>query len=471
MKIAMIGSGYVGLVSGAGFAEFGNSVICADLDQKRVDKLNDGILPIYEPSLDELVAENVKEDRLLFTTDVAKAIEISDVVFITVGTPQAPDGSADLSQVYSVARSIGEVLTKTHQPDKIIVVKSTVPVGTTKSVGKIISSFFDASANIANNPEFLREGTALSDFMRPDRIVIGTESKRAQEMLLRLYRPFTNVTQVLVMDSISSELVKYASNSLLATRVSFMNELANLTSALGADVDHVREGLGADHRIGPKYLYPGPGYGGSCFPKDVSAMLNMADQVRVDLKVIRAAQDANDVQRHILSKMMADHFGGYDCLSEKKVCLWGTAFKAETDDVRDSPALVFIDDMLKCGASVSVHDPQALESTKQIYGSRIEYSEDMYSIVKDADAFVVCTEWRQYRNPDFQKVLALAPKAVVFDGRNIWDKAEFESRGITYFGIGRGNPGLKLSNTISTVRLKPVQVPTNLTAVRIIESD
>lgn len=444
MKISMIGSGYVGLVSGAGFAEFGNHVTCVDLDSAKVNQLKSGQLPIYEPGLESLVEDNAREGRISFTTDVQGAIASADVVFITVGTPQAPDGSADLSQVYSVARTIGEVLVDTKQHGKVVVVKSTVPVGTTRCVGKIISSYFDAPAAVANNPEFLREGTAVEDFMRPDRIVIGTDSDRAKDTLLRLYRPFSNVTTILSMDSTSSELVKYASNSLLATRVSFMNELANLTAALGADVDRVREGLGADHRIGSKYLYPGPGYGGSCFPKDVSAMLNMADGAGVPLRVVLAAQEANAAQRHVLGKMVTGHFGSKS-LSGKTVAVWGTAFKAETDDVRDSPALAFIDDMLSAGARVRVHDPQAAESTRKCYGARIEYCQEQYEALDGADALAVCTEWRQYRNPDVTAIQSRAPKAAVFDGRNIWDPSEFRSRGIAYYGIGRGSPGKEKS--------------------------
>lgn len=439
MKISMIGSGYVGLVSGAGFSEFGHHVICVDQDPKKIALLKSGKLPIYEPGLDSIVMRNLKEGRLSFTTDIELAVNESDVIFITVGTPQATDGSADLSQVFSVAETIGEILSRTNQPKKVVVVKSTVPVGTTKAVGVIISSHLKEQSSVANNPEFLREGTAVEDFMRPDRVVIGTDSIRAKNVLMRLYRPFDEITSVMFTDPTSSELVKYAANSLLATRVSFMNELANLASAFGADIDFIRDGVGSDNRIGPKYLYPGPGYGGSCFPKDVSAMINMSNLMGIDLHVVKAAQTANEHQIHILGKMVNDFFN--NSIKGKKISVLGTAFKAETDDVRDSPALALIDDMLSGEAVVTVYDPQSMQTTRSIYGDRISYSDGFESAIVNADAIVLCTEWRQFRNPDVSSIKSSAPNAAVFDGRNIWDPSEFNDHGIKYFGIGRGRPG------------------------------
>jgi len=434
MKLAMIGAGYVGLVTGAGFSQFGHQVVCADLDKAKVEKLNRGESPIYEPGLDDILIRNIREDRLSFTTDIHAAIEGADVVFITVGTPQADDGSADLSAVMATARTIGEVLKKVQQPSKVVVVKSTVPVGTTRTVGQIISSYCNGYDCVASNPEFLREGTAVEDFMRPDRVVIGTRCKNARNTLVRLYKPFTPVSKILVMDSLSSELVKYASNAILATRISFMNELSNLASALGANVDRVREGMGADSRIGPQYLYPGPGYGGSCFPKDVSALMSIAQSVGQELQVVAAASRANYIQRQILGRMVSSYFKS---LHGKKICVWGAAFKAETDDIRESPALAFIDSALDGGAQVIVHDPQALGSIKRHYGARVKTCDDMYEAARDADALVVCTEWRQYRTPDLDELIRMSPKVVTFDGRNIWDKADFDAKKIPYLSISR----------------------------------
>jgi UDPglucose 6-dehydrogenase len=435
MKITMVGSGYVGLCTGAMFSEIGNYVTCADIDADKIQKLQAGIMPIYEPGLEHMIQSNSKHNRLVFTTDVGSAIKSADAVFIAVGTPQASDGSADLSYVYAAARMIGEIIRDTKHYTKVVVVKSTVPVGTTKNVERIISSFVpEQSICVANNPEFLREGTAIEDAMRPDRIVIGTSSEYAKKTLLRMYKPLTSVTSLLTMDSTSSELVKYAANSLLATRITFMNELANLVAAVGADINHVREGLGSDHRIGHKYLYPGPGYGGSCFPKDVSAMLNIAKNFGVNLKIVDATQQANELQRHVLGDMVINYF---KTMKSKVVAVLGTAFKAETDDVRESPAFAFIDDMLDHGALVVVHDPQALETTRKVYGSRIRYADDMYDVIEDADVIGICTEWREYRNPDFLLIKAKAPNAVVFDGRNIWVQEELERQGIKYFAIGR----------------------------------
>jgi UDPglucose 6-dehydrogenase len=433
MKLAMIGAGYVGLVSGAGFAQFGNEVVCADNDPSRVAQLNRGQSPIYEPGLDDLLAGNIGQSRLSFTTDVHSAIAQADVVFVTVGTPQSADGSADLSSVMATARTIGEVLRDIKQPNKVVVLKSTVPVGTTHSVGKIISSYFDKHCCIASNPEFLREGTAVEDFMRPDRVVIGTTCSDARDVLVKLYRPFAT-GKVLVMDPASSELVKYASNSYLATRISFMNEMSRLAAALGADIDKVRAGMGADPRIGPKYLYPGPGYGGSCLPKDVAAIQHIADMVGQELQIVSAAERVNKTQRHLLGTLVSRYFGD---LHGKNICVWGAAFKAETDDIRESPAIDFIEDMLEAGARVVVHDPQALPGTARHFGKRVAIAEDMYMAMASADALVLCTEWRQYRNPDVQHLRKLSKNFVAFDGRNVWDKRDFDGAGVKMFSIVR----------------------------------
>jgi len=433
MNLAMIGAGYVGLVSGVGFAQFGNEVVCADTDADKVAQLNRSKSPIYEPGLDDLLNENVGHGLLSFTTDVHAAISQADVIFISVGTPQASDGSADLSSVMATARTIGEVLRETKQPDKVIVVKSTVPVGTTHAVGKIISSYFDTHCCIASNPEFLREGTAIEDFLRPDRVIIGTSCSKARDVLLRLYRPMAS-GKILVMDPASSELVKYASNAFLATRISFMNELSHLAAALGANIDRVRGGMGADPRIGSQYLYPGPGYGGSCLPKDVSALSNMTEMSGQELRIVRAAQEVNKTQRHLLGSLVTKYFGK---LEGKKVCVWGAAFKAETDDIRESPAIDFIDDMLEGGADVVVHDPLALSQCVKRYGKRISICEDMYQAAQGADALVLCTEWRQYRIPDANHLRTLAPKLVAFDGRNVWDRHDFEVAGMKIYGIVR----------------------------------
>jgi UDPglucose 6-dehydrogenase len=430
MKVTMLGAGYVGLVSGACISSMGNDVICADIDPEKIQMLNDAKSPIFEPGLDDLLHENIEHGRLKFTTDVHAAILESEVIFITVGTPQATDGSADLSAVMSTARTIGEVLQKTSE-DKVVVVKSTVPVGTTRAVDKIIASYLGHHSCVASNPEFLREGTAVEDFFRPDRIVIGTSCHIAEDTLRRLYRPLSS-SKIFVMDSASSELVKYSANAYLATRISFMNELSHLAAALGADIDHVRIGLGSDSRIGPQYLYPGPGYGGSCLPKDVSAFVHMADTVGQEMMVVNAAQEANKQQRQLLGSLVKKYF---ENLSGKKICIWGAAYKAETDDIRESPAIVVIEDMLAGGAHVTVHDPQALGRVHERFKSRVVVNDDQYEAAKNADAIVLCTEWRQYRAPNTKLLVQNAPKLVAFDGRNVWDKRDFDAAGIRMFSL------------------------------------
>jgi len=455
MKLAMIGAGYVGLVTGVGFAEFGNDVVCADTDPEKIDKLARGELPIYEPGLDRILESNVSAGRLSFTTDICGAVEGADAVFICVGTPQAQDGSADLSAVYNVARKVGEVLKRTQQQDKVVVVKSTCPVGTAQVVEKIIASYFDGKSCVATNPEFLREGTAVEDFMRPDRVVIGTECQKARDALLRLYRPVTAATKMLVMDPASAELVKYASNAMLASRITFMNELSNLAAVLGADINRVREGVGSDARIGPKYLYPGPGYGGSCLPKDVSALLAMAETAGVSLRVVRAASDGNEDQRGLLGRLVKNHFNG--SLPARTIAVWGLSFKAETDDIRESPALRFVDDMLNAGVSVVAHDPRAMPRAQAYFGDRVRFVDDMYDAVDGVDALAVCTEWREYRSPDVAEIVRRSPRLAVFDGRNVWDRDEFQGMGVHYTGICRPSPKSARVHT-SDYELQPVRM-------------
>ena len=451
MKLAVIGVGYVGLVTGVGFAEFGNDVICADTDKDKIDKLSRGELMIYEPGLDRILESNISAGRLSFTTNMDDAILSAEVIFICVGTPQADDGSADLSSVYNVASRIGETLRRTKQSGKVIIIKSTCPVGTTRSVSKIIASYKVPSClpkchhasscsypcvgdnYVAFNPEFLREGTAIEDFMRPDRVVIGTDCEIARSTLLRLYRPITSITKVLHMDSQSAELVKYASNAMLASRITFMNELSNLAVMLGANINRVREGIGSDARIGSKYLYPGPGYGGSCLPKDVSALLAMADSVGVNLRVVQAAYDGNKSQLSMLGRLVSSHFGGN--LSGKTIAVWGLSFKAETDDIRESPALKFIDDMIDSGACVVAHDPKAMGRAAAYFGSKVRFVDDMYDAINDAHALAVCTEWREYRSPDVTEISHRSRSISVFDGRNIWDSSDFQSAKIPYTNI------------------------------------
>jgi len=436
MKITILGAGYVGLVTGIGLSEFGNEVVCADTNVDKVRSLKDGVLPIYEPGLDRLLENNLEEGRIDFTSDVAMAVERADIVFVAVGTPQANDGSADLSQVMSSARTVGEVMRKTGDTGKVVVIKSTVPVGTTRTFARILASYVEGGwAHVASNPEFLREGTACEDFMRPDRVVIGTESPVARDLLLRLYKPFAGTSKFFVMDPESSELVKYASNSILATRISFMNELSNFAMSVGADINKVRESVGADSRIGPQYLYPGPGYGGSCLPKDVSALLHMAESAGHDLRVVRAAKEANDFQRRLLPRLVRKCLGN---LRGRRITVWGLSFKAETDDVRDSPSIPLVDEMLKHGASVTVHDPQAMEQFRSLYGDRVSYCDDMYASASGADALVLCTEWRQYRSPDIEEIKKQSPDITVFDGRNVWDQSDFDSFGLRFYSICRG---------------------------------
>jgi UDPglucose 6-dehydrogenase len=431
MHLAIVGTGYVGLVAGAGFSDFGNDVICADVDQGKIDKLERGELPIYEPGLDDLIERNAKAGRIRFSTDVAAAIKAADVVFTAVGTPPAADGSADLSAVYKVAETFG----KTIDRYKVIVNKSTVPVGTADRVREIVSGLTSVPFAVASNPEFLKEGAAIADFMKPDRVVIGTEDERARELLRQLYAPFVRTAdRIHVMDPRSAELTKYAANAMLATRISFMNDLALLAEKVGADIELVRKGVGTDTRIGPKFLFPGPGYGGSCFPKDLSALVHLADKVGHGLDVVRAVEAVNKRQKRVLAHKIETHFKD---LKNKIVAVWGLAFKPETDDIRESPALVLLDELLSRGATVRAHDPEAMANVRAIYGDRVVLSEDMYAAAEGADALALVTEWHAFRAPDFERLKRVMRTPALFDGRNIWPARELARLGFSYEGIGR----------------------------------
>jgi UDPglucose 6-dehydrogenase len=432
MHIAMIGTGYVGLVAGAGFADFGNDVMGVDVDGVKIAMLNEGKLPIYEPGLDDLIAANRRAGRLTFSTDVAGAIRKAEVVFIAVGTPQGSDGSADLSAVLAVAETIG----KNMNGYKVVATKSTVPVGTADKIREIIDRHAKEPFSVASNPEFLKEGDAVSDFMKPDRVVLGVGDDRARDVLRSLYAPFVMTNdRVLVMDPRSAELAKYAANAMLAVRISFMNDLAMLAEKIGADVGLVRRAVGADGRIGNKFLFPGPGFGGSCFPKDLAALLHTATEAGHDLLVVRAAQRVNERQKHVLFQKIERHFGG--AVKGRRVAVWGLAFKAKTDDVRESPALVLLDDLLAAGAAVSAHDPEAMPNVRAIYGDRVTFCDTMYSAAEGADALALVTEWREYRLPDFPRLKRVMKEPAIFDGRNVWSPADVRAAGFAYSGIGR----------------------------------
>jgi UDPglucose 6-dehydrogenase len=431
MRLCVIGSGYVGLVAGAGFSDFGHDVICVDADAKKIARLQAGEVPIYEPGLDALVARNVKEGRLTFSTDVASGVAGAEITIIAVGTPQAQDGSADLKYVEAVADTIGRAMTGYL----VIVNKSTVPVGTADRVRAIVGERTKHPFAVVSNPEFLKEGDALNDFMKPDRVIIGTDDARAREVMRQLYAPFVRTNdRIQLMDARSAELTKYAANCLLATRISFMNELSVLAERVGADIESVRKGIGADPRIGPKFLFPGPGFGGSCFPKDLKALLNTAKENDVLLEVVAAADHANAHQKQVLPAKVEKHFGQ---LAGKTIAVWGLAFKPATDDVRESPALALIDRLLAAGARVHAHDPAAMENVSRIYGDRITLAFKPYDAVHGAHALVLVTEWHEYRGPDWGRIKAALKEPTIFDGRNIWSPEDLRGRGFTYYGIGR----------------------------------
>jgi UDPglucose 6-dehydrogenase len=432
MKICMVGTGYVGLVTGTCFAETGNDVICVDNNGEKIKQLNQGHVPIYEPGLDEMIKRNVSEGRLCFTTDLARGVKESLFIFIAVGTPSSDDGSADLSSVWSVGREIGRHM----NGYKIVVTKSTVPVGTTERVKAIITQETKEQFDVASNPEFLKEGAAIDDFMKPDRVVVGTSNPRVTELMKELYEPFVRTGKpILIMDIRSSELTKYAANAMLATRISFMNEMANLCEKLGADVNLVRRGMGSDPRIGSSFLFPGVGYGGSCFPKDVKAIIKFGLEAGYAMKILPMVEEVNHFQKRMLAEKVIDYFGG--TAHGKKIALWGLSFKPKTDDMRDAPAIEIINLLLDAGAVIEAFDPVAAQETKKIFGERIGYGKKNYDVLKDAEALLVITEWNEFREPDFGKIKSLMKNPVIFDGRNIYDGKKLKEKGFTYFSIGK----------------------------------
>jgi len=432
MKVAVVGSGYVGLVTGACFSETGNDVVCVDIDARKIERLRANDIPIYEPGLEDMVRRNQAEGRLSFTTDVGAAVERSRVVFIAVGTPPGEDGSADLQHVLAVARTIGQHMNN----HKIVVTKSTVPVGTAEKVRAAISSETTAAFSVCSNPEFLKEGAAIDDFMKPDRIVIGVDTDEAREGMAELYGPFVRTgNPVLFMDIPSAEVTKYAANAMLATRISFMNQVAMFCERVGADVNDVRKGIGTDKRIGQAFLFPGPGYGGSCFPKDVKALIRTGRDVGLNFEILDAVESVNEKQKLVLlDKLRAAFPQG---LAGRTIGVWGLAFKAETDDMRESPAIPLIEGLLAAGARVQAHDPKAIETAHDVFGDRIVYTADPYSAANGADALAIVTEWLVYRNPDFERVKMLLRQPLVVDGRNLYDPARMRAQGFTYHGIGR----------------------------------
>lgn len=432
MNIAVIGTGYVGLVTGTCFAEMGNNVICVDINQEKIAALRSGKLTIFEPDLDVLFERNVKQGRLNFTTDLKEAIDQSKILFLALPTPEGEDGSADLSYVLNCARDIGKII----KDYKVIVDKSTVPVGTAERVHAAIAENTTVDFDVVSNPEFLREGIAVEDFMKPDRVVIGTSSERAKKHLEQLYEPFVRQgNPIIFMDERSAEMTKYAANSYLATRISFMNEIANLCELLGADVDMVRRGVGSDARIGKRFLFPGIGYGGSCFPKDVKAMARTAEDVGYDMKILNAVMGVNEKQRISLVQKMDEYYAGK--LQGRKIAIWGIAFKPNTDDIREAPALYIINELLKKGCKISVYDPEALANLKKTFRDKIEYHNDIYSPLRDADALMILTEWSLFRTPDFEKIGSLMKSRVIFDGRNLYNLDQMEDQGFYYCSIGR----------------------------------
>jgi UDPglucose 6-dehydrogenase len=431
MKIAVVGTGYVGLVVGACLAENGNDVICVDSDKAKVDMLSAGRMPFYEPGLEEIVRRNHAEERLSYTTDLVGAVQASEIVFIAVGTPQGEDGSADLTHVLDVARGVGRAINKYT----VIVDKSTVPVGTAKKVRAVVAEQTSERFSVVSNPEFLKQGAALEDFMKPDRVVIGVEDAEAAEVMKELYAPFTRTgAPIMLMDTASAELSKYAANSILATRISFMNEIANVCELVGADVDQVRKAIGSDRRIGSSFLFPGVGYGGSCFPKDVKALLKSAGDKSYDFKILRAVEDVNESQKLRLVCKMQAHFTD---LKGRLIALWGLAFKPRTDDMREAPAIAIVERLLELGATVRAYDPEASETARRRFGDRITLCERSYEALVGADALAVVTEWSEFREPDFRKMRELMRSPVVFDGRNIFTPEHMHALGFTYFSIGR----------------------------------
>jgi UDPglucose 6-dehydrogenase len=431
MKIAVVGSGYVGLVVGACLAESGNDVVCVDNNPAKVRTLRRGKVPFYEPGLEELVRRNKSEGRLAFTTELPKAVRASQVVFIAVGTPQGEDGSADLRHVLDVARAIARAM----NGYRTIVTKSTVPVGTAEKLRRVIRRETTHPFSVVSNPEFLKQGAAVEDFMKPDRVVIGAEDPKGADVLVTLHKPFTRTgAPIMVMDCASAELCKYAANALLATKISFMNEIANVCDVVGADVDRVRQAVGADRRIGSAFLFPGVGYGGSCFPKDVKALVRFASEKKYDFKILKAVESVNDQQKRLLVKKIEAHFGA---LKGRTIAVWGLSFKPKTDDMREAPSIAIIEALLAKGAKVQAYDPEAMGAARGIFGSRIALAPRNYDALKGADALAVVTEWQEFREPDFPRMKKLLCSPVIFDGRNIYQPDQMKAQGFTYYSIGR----------------------------------
>lgn len=432
MKIAVVGTGYVGLVTGTCFAETGNHVVCVDIDKQKVERLKNGEIPIYEPHLDVLFERNIKQGRLLFTTDLAKGIEDAQIIFLALPTPPGEDGSADLKYVLQVADQLGHLI----RDYKIVINKSTVPVGTAERVRDVIAKNCKTEFDVISNPEFLREGFAVDDFMKPDRVVIGTHSERAKKIMNELYAPFVRQgNPIYFMDERSAELTKYAANAFLATKISFMNEIANLCEKAGANVDAVRIGIGSDDRIGKRFLFAGIGYGGSCFPKDVAALAKTSKDFKYDFRILDSVMQVNANQKLSIVEKMKSHFG--NSLKGKKIALWGLAFKPDTDDIREAPALDIIRELLAMGAEVAAYDPEAMNNVKSVIGEKVIFGKDEYDILQNADALVIATEWSVFRTPEFGRISNLMNQKIIFDGRNLYDLNQMKELGFTYYSVGR----------------------------------
>ncbi|CUS78096.1 UDP-glucose dehydrogenase family protein [Candidatus Kryptobacter tengchongensis] len=447
MDISIIGTGYVGLVTGACFAESGNNVVCMDIDKEKINKLKKGIVPIYEPGLDEIVRKNLNTGRLKFTTDLEYAVRNSEIIFLCLPTPPGKDGDADLGILFSVVKNIAKILRglakdEKKQLKKLIVSKSTVPVGTADKIKEMLNKELGKYSDkidlyVASNPEFLKEGNAVQDFMFPDRVVIGVNDGEAEKILRELYEPFVRTgAPILVMDTRSAEMVKYTANAFLAMRISFMNEMANLCEKLGADVEKVRIAIGYDNRIGPRFLFPGVGWGGSCFPKDIKALIKMGEKNGVELKIVKSVYEVNERQKKLIVEKIKKHFGRE--LKNKKIAIWGLSFKPKTDDMREAPSIVIINELLKLGAKISAFDPVAVPNAKKIFGDKVKFAKNQYEALKNADALVLITEWQEFREPDFNYIKTLMRTPVVFDGRNIYNPEKLKKLGFTYYGIGRG---------------------------------
>ena len=432
MKIAVVGTGYVGLVTGTCFAETGNTVTCVDIDKNKVEKLSNGQITIYEPGLEKLFLRNQREERLKFTTNLEEGIADAKIIFLALPTPPGEDGSADMKYILGVANDLGKIL----KDYKVIVDKSTVPVGTAEKVHAAIAKNCKGEFDVVSNPEFLREGVAVEDFMKPDRVVIGTESEKARKIMADLYAPFVRQgNPVIFMDERSSELTKYAANSFLATKISFMNEIARLCELMGADVDMVRRGIGGDERIGKRFLFPGIGYGGSCFPKDVQALVKSASDVKYDFRILNAVMDVNEKQKVHLIPRIKKYFNNN--VTGKKIALWGLAFKPNTDDIREAPALYIIEELLKAGATVTAFDPEAMKNVRDVVGDKISFTENQYDALNNCDALIIATEWSEFRTPDFEKMTQRMKSKVIFDGRNVFDLSQMKDLGFYYESIGR----------------------------------